>query len=156
MIRVEVIMVNAPEEIAKKHGALFAEALQDACEFWHDNILPRHFQLDARRKYSYQARTAPYMRYKARRFGHQRPLELTGDLRRQTTGAVTLRKSKGQATAAMRAPKYLYQYRPGAPNKAAELVATVTAEIGEMAKVISASVQEKLDRLHEEKREKLA
>jgi hypothetical protein len=107
--------------------------LQHQVDDWHSNILPRHFQRGAAGRYKYQERSRKYNRRKSRKYGHTRPLELTGDLKRRVLRRATITGTSKRATATMDAPRYLYKYKPEQPDKAAELTAVTQEEATKMA-----------------------
>ena len=106
---------------------------------WHSNILPRHFKRGAAARYDYQARTRKYNRRKLRRYGHSRPLELTGDMKRRLLRRARITGTSKRATATMDAPRYMYKYKPSQPDKAAEVTA-VTQEEGTPASIALLSI----------------
>jgi hypothetical protein len=63
------------------------EAMRKAANAFVDEILPKHFTEEGADEYQYEERSAAYTARKLRRFGHQRPLELSGEARRQAVRA---------------------------------------------------------------------
>lgn len=109
---------------------------QAAGETWHAEILPRKFTNQASYVYGYQRRTARYTQRKIKKLGHRRPLEYTGELKRQVIRIRDVRvtgdssKRQGAARVVLRGPRYLYAYRKDLkqPDKAAELQAISSAD----------------------------
>lgn len=109
------------------------QQLQAVADAWHSNILPRHFKRGAKQRYGYQERKASYNKRKEKRYGHRRPLEYTGQLKRQVLRKARISGTSKRATVSMDAPRYMYQYKPGAPDKAAEITAVTQDEAESMA-----------------------
>jgi hypothetical protein len=123
-------MIDSGQSISIKKWKEASKAMwQMLGEFWHKLILPKHFTLEAKTEYGYQDRTAKYMRYKARRYGHQLPLVLTGHMQRDVERIRDVRptgdsdKRMGAVHIVLHGPSYLYMYRKdaGAADKGAEL-----------------------------------
>ena len=70
---------------------------------------------------------------KEKRYGHRRPLELTGQLKRMVLRKARITGTSKRATVSMDAPRYMYQYKPGAPDKAAEITAITKDEAQQLA-----------------------
>ncbi len=107
--------------------------MQKALRNWHKNTLPRHFRRGAAGRYGYMPRDKKYNRYKQRRYGHSKPLVKTGDLQRMVSRAATIRGTSKRARASMKAPRYLYTYKPGQPDKADEITRLTPDEASKMA-----------------------
>lgn len=117
---------------AELRRAVKAE-LQKTVEDWHENILPRHFARGAKQRYGYQDRSDKYNRWKRKKFGHSRPLEKTGQLKRQVLRRARISGTSKRATVTMDAPRYMYQYKPDQPDKAGEITAVTNDEVQSMA-----------------------
>lgn len=82
-------MIQIVQKVVRRHvsAATWREVSQRAWEavaaFWHEKILPKHFDRGAYREYGYPARSRKHEERKQRRFGHQRPLVFSGKLERQ-------------------------------------------------------------------------
>ncbi len=93
------------------------KAVNDAMgEYWHKNILPRHFKKGAQDRYGYQERTESYLKRKARRFGRSTeqwesmrdfPLAFSGNLRRRITRFKQVRAFPTRFTVRMFGPFYV-------------------------------------------------
>jgi len=130
-------------------------------EFWHRVLLPKHFGTGAAQRYGYQDRHPLYERKKQRRFGHRRPLEYRGYLKRDVTTVRDVRTVRASSKAhgrervlgavkiVLHGPKYLYQYRKDLrqPDKAAELQAINAEDERTIAAVLDRELQRELDRL---------
>jgi hypothetical protein len=123
-------MIHIEQRVRRRHvtPATWTEisnaAWSIAADFWHEKLLPKHFDRGAYREYRYQARTRAHERRKARKFGHNRPLVYSGALERQVLrarevrtlgGAGSVRRKGahagtvkgGGATIRVRGPNYL-------------------------------------------------
>lgn len=91
---------------------------------WHKIIFPKHFTTQGAQEYGYTKRKAGYMRMKARRYGHQNPLVLTGESKRMMQRAIKVSGTANQARGAMQAPKGFFAIRKGSTiDKMAEATA---------------------------------
>jgi hypothetical protein len=109
------------------------DLLQQEVAGWHDNTLPRHFARGAKQRYGYKDRSPRYEKTKKRIHGHTRPLEFSGTLKQQILRKARISGTSKRATAAMDVPRYFFQYKPGQPDKAAEVTAVTPAEVTGMA-----------------------
>jgi len=111
---------------------------------WHKQILPRHFELPAKTEYNYQPRSARHMRRKARLYGHQRPLEYTGEMKRKVMRVRDVRvlQSGKAAKVVLWGPAHLYAYRKdyGQPDKAEELRRISARDAQELARVMDETI----------------
>lgn len=105
---------------AKKTERAFSRILKAVneamAEYWHKNILPRHFKKGAQDRYGYQERTEQYLRRKARRFGRSPeqwesmrdfPLAFSGNLRRRITRFAQVKAFPTRFTVKMFGPFYV-------------------------------------------------
>ena len=103
------------------------EAMRKAANKFVDKILPQHFTEEGASEYGYEPRAPEYEARKLRKFGHKRPLELTGD-----TKLVALRRSvvrvlgaghrkRSQASAVVSVP---FQIGNFSPQRRREIQAT--------------------------------
>jgi hypothetical protein len=155
MLRATLWYRGVPRDYAKEFRAELTEALLALGEYWHDRFAPKHFTIAGEKEYDYYPRHPSYSRYKAKRFGHRRPLVLTGDLERMVLGVARVSATSQSASVVMRGPKYLYAYRKDLPggrpsqgDKAAELTAVTPAELNELAGVFERHLADALARLN--------
>ncbi len=137
--------------ISERRLRAVAKAGLLACvEVWHQTMMPKHFTTSAVALYDYAPRTAPYMRRKARRMRHQKPLVFSGQSRDQAKTA-TFRggsiASAVSASAVMSMPSYFVQH----PNKGSmfidkpdELTRTTEQERQQLAQVFTNTVRAEL------------
>lgn len=135
---------------AREFREISKRAWQAAGEFWHAEILPRHFEPDAARVYRYQRRSRSYEARKLRQVGHRRPLEFSGELRRTVARTRDVRTSGtrgGAARIVLRGPRYLYAYRKDLkqPDKAAELKAVSYRDARDLARVLDERLTAELE-----------
>lgn len=135
-----------PAQVAKALRAAKKRALETAAGYWHTAMFPGHFSLRAAALYHYQPRKAQTMREKAARFHHQRPLEKTGRLKRQTLRAVRLAGSAARVRVTLMGPPYLRMRRrdQGAPDMAAELTAVTRDEETGLGRILARHMTHKL------------
>lgn len=91
-------------------------AWSDAGLKWHQEYLPRHFKAGAAMRYGYRARSAAYLKRKARDAkrgkaieGGTTPLVYSGLLKRMLTTLATIRGFPSRFTVLMDAPSYVPQ-----------------------------------------------
>jgi hypothetical protein len=103
-------------------------AIGAAAEAWHTRMLPNHFTPGGAAKYGYAKRTAKYMRAKARRKKHQKPLRWSGESEEnaKTDFTISTRSIAGHlaGVVAMDMPYYFFQHPHGGEDfidKAGEL-----------------------------------
>jgi|SRR5579859_1547034 len=128
------------------------ETWSEVGDKWHEEILPRHFDLSAMAEYGYAPRTRKYMIQKASAKGHQNPLTYKGDLQAQVTrlrdvSAISSRGSdEGGVNVRVSGPRYLHQRpQPGQPNLAAELSAVSQRDADALAAFMDERITEKLN-----------
>ncbi len=143
------------------------EAWAEAARFWFDFILPGHFKNSASKRYNYQPRkgeagnSSPggfrrsYTGKKLARYGHTKPLVLTGELERVIDRRFDIRVAKSGVgvTLFLHGPKYLHQFRKdhSAPDKAAEITATDKRDRDQLSRLITRVLAEKLNEAGEMK-----
>lgn len=95
----------------KEWGAILARAWHWAGEYWHREILPRHFTHAGAAEYGYKPRHFKYTRYKLKRYGHTYPLVFRGDMKRAVLRTEDVRSDQKGARIVLHGPTYLYAYR---------------------------------------------
>jgi len=157
---ITVESLNAPSDDAKTFEKGMVAGLREAPAHWQRAIMPHHFGRAAGPKYGYKIRSARYLARKWKKKHHQDDLVYSGEARRQMRGrydrARVSRIPTGRsATLKIHAPAYFYKYRPGQPDKAAEVVATTEDEANELREVIENTIDQTLARAHVRKVRKL-
>lgn len=147
MLRGTITYKGDAEVLRKDLRATVKGELSEVGRFWHRRKLPRHFTTKAETQYDYQARSAAYSRYKAKRFGHRNPLVYTGELKRMVTRMARISSTSKGVRVNMTGPRYLYQYRKdfNQPDKAAELTAVTETETETMAKLLDRRITRRLN-----------
>jgi hypothetical protein len=138
-------------------AALLGDAMVEQVFWWHAHILPGHFVVGADTKYGYAPRTERYMKYKRNRFGHEIPLVLSGEMRREllrksNIAVSAIRRGKA-ARGVMRGPKYLYQYLilGKSVNKAAEITTVTKEEVQILARGLDQSLIERMKAVRQQR-----
>jgi len=145
MFRSVVSYKGAPGVTIPMIRRAMKQARKDMVVYWHRNILPRHFLLDAVGKYGYTPRTAPYMRRKGKKKGHQFPLVYSGTGRDTATRAFFgLSGTPKTARLKFRVPFYMGIVTRTRIDMIYELTATLPSEIEEMEVVLDANIQQAL------------
>ena len=171
ILRGLITYTRSPELTAKQMRPALEEANKAAVIFWHVNYLPGHFTVEGGRKYGYKPRSgegesnlvyskSTNPRYAGRLVSNRKyywtkwrkkkthdPLVFTGSSKESATRAIRVTATAKSGRGVMLLPKYFYQYRKdlNQPDKAAELVKVVTAEVAEMAKVHGAVMAKMLN-----------
>ena len=147
MIGGEIVLIGGPKAHETKFRPFLKEALQLTIRHWHEQHLPRHFERSAYGRYHYQRRTAKHELRKLRKYGHQDPLRFSGRLMREVTSRIRISGTARMAQAALRGPRYLYQFRKDrkAPDKAVELRKTTRKEEREMGDFLDRYLTERLN-----------
>ena len=140
---------GAPHQKLKHIKPFLIEALEKALLLWWRKFFGKRFTVAGQAQYRLRKRTQKYQERKQARFGHQRPLEYSGRMKREMTRAYRMNvRSPKKAKITMTAPAYVnyrVQRRAGAPiDKRHELIRTVKPEITKMAKLIEKIMAGKL------------
>lgn len=136
-----------PGGLARVFVRAVRKALHDAGIYWRDNVMKRHFEFSAHKRYGYAKRVVSYEIRKAKKYGHRRPLEFSGEAKAQILGfkrQVSVRRG-GQdfvVRVPFSAPKHFFQINPRGQqiNKPKELTAINEEEIKELALFIDERV----------------
>jgi len=123
---------------------MIKSAWRKAGEYWHGDILERHFTIAAMREYHYAKRTRRYMIRKAQTFGHQRPLEFSGDLKREVMRTRDIRPDSKGAKIVLRVPAYKLRRTKG-PNVELELMRISRRDEQDIAASIDQELQTQID-----------
>lgn len=130
------------------------EGFRGAGAYWQESVLDRHFLTSAKAKYGYKKRVRSYVISKARRFGHTRPLELTGALRRKVNLIQDIRVNSKGGKVYLHGPRnsrggaYLHMTRKdfNQPDKARELRTTPMTEQEELTVVFDSETQKEINK----------
>ena len=147
MIRGVVKYRKHPEVLKRELKATVKDEFPRVGRYWYERMMPGHFEPAAEGKYHYSRRSAKYLRDKQRRFGHQRPLEYTGDMKRQAGRTAKITATGKAVRVVMTGPRSLYMYRKDykQPNKAAELTAVTKDEVLVLAKMLDRLLTKRLN-----------
>lgn len=110
-------------------------------DYWHQEILPRHFEPGAHDRYGYAERTTAHARRKARLWGAtpqyaaERSLVFTGRMKSQLQRWVEVKAYPSRFTVLMHGPRYvgMRPMRSNMPNMGEEITAVTVAELNELA-----------------------
>lgn len=138
-------------------------AMRDVGEYWHRHLLPRHFRVDAKKKYKHQPRKKPYSKIK-RLLAEGKTITINGETindkvikggradivrsgkaeRRAKRGRV-IRAGIKTCTVAVRVPSYVAMRRRGPyPDMRNELLQTTAGEVSAMRDVYASSFDRNL------------
>jgi hypothetical protein len=116
---------KAPHGTVKAHREAIKSALEHMMLFQAQELMPRKFEPIAVMRYAFAKRSKAYQIAKARKHGHQRALEFSGDLKAAILGKPPTIRFRGNAVRASYggAPKYLAMRgrNQNGPDKVAEL-----------------------------------
>ena len=150
MIAGRMVVVGSPAAMKRGMGPIVKDALQEAGGLWHRRYLRRHFETGAAGRYHYERRRSDkYKRRKRRMKGHTRPLEFSGDLKRQALRMAEISGTSKRARVKVSVPWYVTarMTRRRMPDMAKELTATTRAEVGRLARVIEQIAERKLNQI---------
>jgi len=150
MLKGRMIIIGGPKAMKRGMAPIVKEALQEAGASWHMNELPRHFRVGAGSRYGYQPRTRKYQSYKRFKRGHQRPLEFTGDLKREVTRRAAISGTSKRVRVVMDTGRAWYatrnwKTRGTMPDMPTELTATTKAEEKRVARIAERLIERKLN-----------
>jgi len=114
--------------------------------WWHRVARPRHFNMGAYQRYGavYRRRAKGYSRWKRRRFGHSRPLFLTGDTFRASSGH-NIKATRNGVTVTYPGLRGLNRRPRGSKiNKVAEFQYISNQENQHMATLVANSIDRKM------------
>ena len=164
-VRGRITYVGAPDATLRELNRAAKEGLQESGRFWHQWMMPDHFERSARRRYGYRERTIRYMKQKAKRFGSNTDLVKSGTLKRQLRRRVQITGTSKKMTVSLRGPAYFHMFPKGSrvnPDKhptndkgerppravsvmAAEVTATTQDEINQLAKIVDQHATKRLN-----------
>jgi len=131
------------------------EAMAEYVALWEKDALPKHFTVKGGREYGYQRRSVKYNQRKERdrksaSYGRPqdvRPLVFTGNVERIAKNSVEGKTSAKRLTIELKGmPRYLFQYKPGAPNKAREITAFSIRDGKKMQKFVESIIGDKFEK----------
>lgn len=130
VLRTTIIEQGGPRTLLRIASGIFRDAAVEAGRLWFQTILPRHFTVEGGRAYGYQKRTAKYMRRKARKYGHQKPLVFSGNMQREIQSVERVDRTGKGSIVKLYGPRYFYAFRKdyGQADKAREVTTVTVAE----------------------------
>lgn len=159
-IRIEIPERRSPRGMARALREAQQEASRKMVLWWVKRALPRHFTSEGARVYGYSERGEKYRKFKARKYRHSRPLELTGALKAAMLGfPAEVRVSGRGATARFgNLPWYTKVYQKASLGMIQEALSgnegdikSAAAELGMSASALRRRVRNQKD-MHEDVR----
>ena len=147
---------------AQTWRGMIAQAWEDTAQFWYVKILPKHFTEAGKKEYGYAPRQKAtprrtkdgkyrgtrdgYETRKFRKYGHRKPLVLTGEMQRSIMRIMDIKGTLKSGKIALHGPKYLYMYRKDIReiNKAKELSTISEKDANLCAKQLDASLMQQV------------
>ncbi len=112
--------------------------------WWHRVARPRHFNRGAFQRYGYTPRKGGYNRRKRRKFGHTKPLVLTGETFRLSNTHQVRATAKGVTVAYNSLRKLNFKARGSKVNMRAEFETISPSEEKHMTELMVNSIERKL------------
>ena len=110
-IRMRIVNIGGPREVLGGFPKAAKAGLHAAGDYWHDRMLPHHFEPYAGAKYRYKRRTPKYERRKQRKLGHAIPLVYTGRLKDWVTRMHRITGTSTRVSVVLTTPFYVQTYR---------------------------------------------
>lgn len=125
MIGLTLAFDKPPHGMVKAHRDAIRKALESMMLYQAQELMPRKFEPVAVQRYAMAKRSKGYQIRKARKYGHQRPLEYSGELKTAILGKPPLIRFRGNAVQASYGGMPRYTAMRGTnqdgPDKVAEL-----------------------------------
>lgn len=153
LIRTTISQENFPSKRAWDRARTRAHA--DQGSHWHQHLLPKHFQPDAKTRYQHKPRTEKYIKRKKRlakigkvKYGGEVDNVATGFMERILTSSASIRAYPSRVTVGMPGPRYINMrpHKSNQPDKAAEIIRVTDAEAKELEKVLDDSLIRSIDK----------
>lgn len=152
-----ILIEDKPIDVAARvwRRDILKPAHEEVGDYWHKNILPKHFKPGAAQKYNHQARTEGYLKKKARlaRSGFAKRVSgqlqdnvFTGRMRASLKRSSITRGYPSRVSVSMFGPRYttMRVWKSNQPDKAAEITRVTQDEERELAQVMVSHVQKNL------------
>lgn len=138
-----LLSIRAQRSIAMKVHSIVGD-------YWHEKILPRHFEAGAATKYAHAPRSEEYLERKQRSGHGDVDLVYTGKLRRQLESYALIQGYPSRFSVTMLGPAYI-SMRPKIrtkgkqpPFKAGEITTVPLDEVKELADLAAAELAKRL------------
>lgn len=149
-------MADGPGPFKTEFERSIKQTMIELGEHWREKFLPRHFTTEAYHEYRYSPRTKEYMQKKMRHFGHNLPLVLTGQSRREILRSnrdPVIRRKAGVLGVEVKfsAPSHFFKYSKKGKivNKVDELTRVSKREISTLAKMMDRNMEQRLQSMRE-------
>lgn len=147
---------NAAPALQRKLKPSIREGLKASTEFWHRWYLKGHFKQSAMSRYRYRRRTQKYNDFKKKKYGHTKPLVLTGDMERQMRRSRTVRGTSKRASVTMSAPNYIHRSQANQPNKKLEVLTLLKYEEDVLVRVVEKRIEKGIKSVEIKRKRRLA
>ncbi len=148
MIQGTVVIKGSPKKMKGLFGDFVKAGMQQLAKDWHKDILPGHFEVNARKRYRYASRSKKYRDYKEKHLPNAPDLVYSGTLRDIMTRAIAVSGTKKKVKGSMTAPRYAYMKRnPFDPDKMDEATRVTKKEVMAMAKLLHKKVTKRLNQI---------
>jgi hypothetical protein len=158
-IKIKIEDDKPPDVAARRYREFSKRGFEVAAAWWHQALLPEHFQQFAAAKYRYKPRTKKYLDRKRKlaergivKDGGRLPLVFSGTMRDLMVRAAVIRGFPTRATLRMEAPRYV-TFRPKAnqPDKVAEVTRVLPAQQQRLEEIYRDHVEGELKDFREKK-----
>lgn len=145
MVKITLSKSGIPKDQRKLFRHAATVATRRALEDWREDILPKHFEPGAARKYKYHKRSEKYQKRK-NRMG-KRPLVFSGRTKQLALG--DKRPAKGEnkkIILSLKSERYVHIKKPGWPHRVRdEVVILSNKELKDMGKQIETDIANQMN-----------
>jgi hypothetical protein len=155
-IRYSGAVPGAPGFGVSEFRTVLTGAWMDVGTWWHKEIRPKHFTTAGGTEYGYTPRSgergspgrkgfkATYTGRKLKKYGHTRPLELTGESKQATAASYDILPKSDGVRITMNAPRLQFRNRNSSINMADELTRVTSAERALLVRIHNRSMEARL------------
>lgn len=154
---VAITYIGGPKAKAKGMSKAVKASLKNVTLEWVAKVLPGHFRPGAAARYGFKPRTPEYIKARKRVTGGDQDLVFTGNTRDTVTQGARISGSAKKFAYRATAPWYVGMTKkmPHLPNLGQEIVTTNSRERQDMAKRLSNLIPKELERIKDEKVERV-
>jgi len=134
-----------PRRLSKTYTAGSKKAWFETIKAFHQHLRDARFTEEHARVARYAKRTKAYLKEKQQKFGHQRPLEYSGETRRAVRSVKITGKTSYGTAAYAGARKLNFRRGPNAPNMAKEFRHITADEKKKLAAAYDVSLNRELN-----------
>ena len=147
MIQGTVVIKGSPKKMKGLFGDFVKAEMKQLAKDWHKDILPSHFQANAKKRYRYATRTIKYTRYKEKYLSSAPDLVYSGTMRDIMTRAISVSGTKKKVKRTMTVPRYFWMRPKNHPDKADEATRVTKKEVMAMAVLLNKKVTKRLNQI---------